>query len=196
MYIAIAGNISTGKTSLTRILSQRLGFKALYESAGENPYLSDFYRDMSTYSLQSQIFFLSRKLAQREALLSGQDIIQDRTLYEDGIFARALFGAGFMSPRDYQTYRELFESVIQILPHPDRLIYIKASVTTIFERIKVRNEFGEELVPLEYLNRLYSLYEEWISGYNLSPVTMTSGDDLDWASDSQLLESLIDRLKL
>lgn len=196
MYIAIAGNISTGKTTLTRILSQRLGFKALCESAGENPYLSDFYRDMGTYSFQSQIFFLSRRLAQREALLSGQDIIQDRTVYEDAIFARALFDAGFMSPRDYQTYRELFESVIEILPHPDRLIYIKASVTTIFERAKVRGNFDEGQATLEYLDSLNLLYEEWISGYNLSPVTTTSGDDLDWGSDSQLLESLIDRLKL
>lgn len=196
MYIAVAGNISAGKTSLTRMLSQRLGFKALYESARENPYLSDFYRDMGTYSFRSQIFFLSRKLAQREALLTGQDIIQDRTVYEDGIFARALFGAGFMSPRDYQTYREVFESVIQLLPHPDRLVYIKVSVSTILRRIEVRNELGEEQVPLEYLSRLYSLYEEWISGYNLSPVTTTYGDDLDWGSDSQLLESIIDRLKL
>ncbi|MBT9132759.1 MAG: Deoxyadenosine/deoxycytidine kinase [Firmicutes bacterium] len=196
MYVAIAGNICSGKTTLTEILSQRLGFRPLYESTRENPYLSDFYRDMANHSFQSQIFFLSCKLAQHEALLSGQNIIQDRTVYEDGIFARALFDAGFMHPRNYETYRKLYESIIEILPHPDRLIYIKASVATILERIKVRNNFGEGTAPLKYLNRLNLLYEEWISAYNLSPVAVVPGDEIAFISEGDVLERLIRGLRL
>jgi len=196
MYIAIAGNICAGKSSLTRVLSQRFGFNALYESATENPYLSDFYRNMANYNFQSQIFFLSCKLAQREVLLSGQNVIQDRTIYEDAIFARALFDLGYMELRDYQTYMKLHKAVVEILPYPDHLIYIKVSLSTIIERVKARNEFSEELVSWDYVSKLNSLYEEWISGYHLSALTTVSGDRLDWVPASQVVESLVSSLKV
>jgi len=180
--IAIAGNIGVGKSTLTRLLADNLGWTPFYEAVDDNPYLADFYRDMPQWSFHSQIFFLSRRLRLLRNMLSHPGtVIQDRTIYEDAeIFARNLFQRSNMSKRDYHVYRGLYEEFIQFLPAPDLLIYLKASVPTLIERIHRRGrDFEQEVSPL-YLQQLNELYEAWIEDFTLCPILIVPADDFDF----------------
>ncbi len=163
--IGIAGNIGVGKTTLTRKLAQRLGWEAHFESVIDNPYLSDFYADMHRWSFNLQIYFLAHRFrSQKQIIEGGKNAIQDRTIYEDvEIFARSLYEQGYMDERDFRTYRDLFDNMVPFLPKIDLIIYLKASVDSLVERIRQRGRDFEKTIQREYLEYLNRAYEQWIA---------------------------------
>ena len=189
-FIAIAGNVGVGKSTLTELLSSYLCWEPFYEAVDDNPYLADFYRDMKTWSFHSQIFFLSRRLQHHRQILERPGTVtQDRTVYEDAeVFARNLYLQGNMSERDYSSYRALYESVIHILPPPDLVIYLKASVPTLQERIRARGRDFEQSISADYLAQLNQLYDEWIERFPLCPVLTIPTDNIDFAHRQDHLE--------
>jgi deoxyadenosine/deoxycytidine kinase len=197
VYIAIAGNIGAGKSSLTRILSERYALAPVYEVVDENPYLEDFYRDMRRYAFHSQIFFLSARLDQHLRLVNrAERVIQDRTVYEDAaVFARNLYEEGVMDGRDYKSYRRMYEAIAQALRPPDLLIYLRASLPTLRERIEKRGRAYERSIGDDYLLRLNRLYEAWIGGYALSDKVVVEADDLDYVGRSDDLDRLLAMLE-
>ncbi|MHB2151036.1 deoxynucleoside kinase [Calditrichota bacterium LG25] len=164
LYVAIAGNIGAGKTTLTRMLSQKLGWKAYYEKVIDNPYLEDFYKDMNRWSFHLQIFFLSHRFkTQQEITEWPGSCIQDRSIYEDAeIFAATLHKQGFMSDRDFENYKALFEIMTSYLRKPDLIIYLQASTERLFQHIKKRGRAYEQQIDRDYLEQLNQAYEEWI----------------------------------
>jgi deoxyadenosine/deoxycytidine kinase len=197
-FIAVAGNVGVGKSTLTTMLAEKFGWEPFYEAVGDNPYLADFYKDMRRWSFHSQIFFLSRRLRHHHQLLrSPNSVVQDRSVYEDAeIFARNLYEQGNMGDRDYCSYRELYEVLVLFLPPPDLVVYLKASVPTLLERIRKRGrDFEREISPL-YLQQLNELYNAWIEDFTLCPVVTIPADDLDFVrfnghldvSGNQILE--------
>ena len=164
LYVAIAGNIGAGKTTLTRMLSQKLGWKAYYEKVIDNPYLEDFYKDMSRWSFHLQIYFLSHRFkSQQEITEWPGSCIQDRSIYEDvEIFATTLHKQGFMSDRDFENYKALFEIMATYLRKPDLIIYLQASTDRLFEHIKKRGRAYEQKIDRAYLEQLNQAYEDWI----------------------------------
>jgi len=189
-FIAVAGNIGVGKSTLTALLSDRLGWEAFYEAVDDNPYLADFYGDMRGWSFHSQVFFLSRRLRHHRQLLDRPGtVVQDRTVYEDAeIFAENLFRQGHMAERDYRTYRELYEAMGLFLPNPNLVIYLRASVATLQQRIRMRGRDYEQEVPSEYLEQLNRLYEEWIEEFSLCPVLTVPSDNLDFVKYNAHME--------
>ncbi len=189
-FITIAGNVGVGKSTLTALLSQRLGWVPFYEAVDDNPYLADFYKDMRRWSFHSQIFFLSRRLRHhRQILDQSRPAIQDRSVYEDAeIFAKNLYLRGYMSARDYRSYRELYEAVALFLPPPDLVVYLRASVPTLQHRIALRGRDFEREIPTEYLEQLNELYEEWAQTFNLCPMLTVPADDLDFVKWPEHLE--------
>jgi deoxyadenosine/deoxycytidine kinase len=183
-FVAIAGNIGVGKSTLVNMLCQRLESQPFYEPVSENPYLADFYTDMAAWSFHSQIFFLTRRLrAHYELAQYAGSVVQDRSVYEDAeIFAQNLYVQGYLKPRDYETYRELYETAMQLLPPPDLLIYLRASVPTLLARIAGRGREFERSISAEYLQGLNNLYEGWISNFVLCPVLTIPADDLDFVA--------------
>lgn len=180
--IAIAGNMGVGKSTLTRLLAKDFGWTPFYEAVDDNPYLVDFYRDMRQWSFHSQVFFLSRRLRyQREIANHPGPVVQDRSIYEDAeIFARNLHQRGNMSQRDYQVYRDLYDEFIQFLPQPDLVVYLKASLPTLIERIHRRGrDFEQDVSPL-YLQQLNELYNAWIEDFTLCPILIVPADNLDF----------------
>jgi deoxyadenosine/deoxycytidine kinase len=171
-YIVIAGNIGVGKSSLVGLLSEHLGFKPFYEPVNDNPYLADFYGDMPAWAFHSQIYFLTRRLRIHHQLLAIQDsVIQDRSVYEDAeIFACNLYLQGAINKRDYGLYQDLYQVLIEFLPPPDLVIYLKASVETLLTRIASRGRDYERSISLDYLAQLNKLYETWVSSFNLCPL--------------------------
>lgn len=163
MYIAIAGNIGSGKTSLTEILTHRLGATSYYEE-GNNPYIGDFYEDMSRWSFNFQIYFLGSRIQQSIAMAGQQgDIVQDRTIYEDAhIFADNLHQMGLMSTRDFETYMKIFRLSTNLILKPDLLIYLRASVPTLVSQIQRRGRVYEMSIDIDYLDRLNRKYNHWI----------------------------------
>jgi deoxyadenosine/deoxycytidine kinase len=194
--VLVAGNIGAGKTSLTERLGQRLGWHTAYESVEDNPYLPDFYGDMRAWSFHLQIFFLGHRARQHERLSSmTTSAIVDRSIYEDAhIFARALHELGNMSTRDHEAYRNLYQLVVNKLPRPDLLIYIKTSVPTLRRRIAQRGRAMETGITDEYLALLGRYYEEWIAAFDICPVLTVPGDDLDFVRYPQHLEIISDRV--
>ena len=186
MYVAISGNIGSGKSSLTRMLAERYGFRPVYEPYAENPYLEDFYKDMRRYSFHSQIYFLSKRLEQHLSLVNGaMYVIQDRTVFEDaGVFARNLYESGQMQERDWQTYLGLYRGILPALRVPDLLIHIDASLPTLQRRIAVRGRGYEQSIPEAYLADLNTLYARWIAAYDHSPVIRVDGDERDFVHDA------------
>ncbi|GAB4573492.1 MAG: deoxynucleoside kinase [Anaerolineae bacterium] len=186
-FVGVAGNIGVGKSSLTGMLSNALGWEPFYEANAENPYLADFYQDMERWSFHSQIFFLSRRLQHHRQLVDHPgSVLQDRTVYEDAeIFAQNLYRQGHMSQRDYETYRALYEGVSAFLPPPDLLIYLRARVGTLVERIAMRGRSYERQISIEYLTLLNELYENWIAGWTACPVLILSADDLDFVHNDE-----------
>lgn len=184
-FIAVAGNMGVGKTSLVEFLHQRYGFEPVYEPYMDNPYLDDFYQDMPRWGFQSQVYFLSHKFRLHMALsASDGTVVQDRTIYEDAeIFAENLYRTKCMSKRDYETYMELYRTMRRALQPPDLMIYLRCSVRATRQRIKRRGRPSEQSIPLKYLKNLNGLYEEWFNGYDQSPKLLWDSERLDYLTD-------------
>jgi len=182
LFVAVAGNIGVGKSSLTQILSERLGWRAFFEAADENPYLADFYAHMRRWSFHSQIFFLGRRLQDHLRILAcPEPAVQDRVIYEDAeIFARNLYQRGDLPERDYRSYRTLYEGLIQSLQPPDLIVYLEASVSTLQTRIRYRGREYERATPPSYLATLNELYHHWGATFDLCPVLTIPTDELDF----------------
>jgi deoxyadenosine/deoxycytidine kinase len=197
MFIAIAGNIGAGKSTLTGILAERYALTPVYEAVEENPYLEDFYRDMRRYAFHSQMFFLAKRLEQHlNTVNPGNRVIQDRTVYEDaGIFARNLFDEGIMDARDYGSYCRMFEAVKRALRPPDLLVYLRASLPTLRDRIRQRGRDYEEQISDPYLERLNRLYDRWFDAYDLSDKELIDADTLDFVNHPADLERVLRRLE-
>ena len=183
-FIAVAGNIGVGKSTLVEMLSNRLGWQPLYEPVETNPYLADFYADMPAWSFHSQVYFLALRLRVHLQIIGhATSVILDRSVYEDfEIFAYNLFLQGVLSDRDHNTYRELYRSLIEFLPPPDLLIYLRASSDTLLKRIAFRGRDYERSISSDYLGGLNNLYERWISTFNLCPVLTVPADQLDFVA--------------
>lgn len=196
-FIAVAGNIGVGKSTLVEMLCQRLSWKPFYEPVTENPYLPDFYEDMQTWAFHSQIFFLTHRLrAHRNLLDHPTSVIQDRSVYEDAeIFAHNLFRQKQMSDRDYDTYRELYRVLSEFLPPPDLVIYLRASVPTLQRRIQHRGRNYERTIASEYLTQLNELYESWIDNFNLCPVLTIPADDVDYVEHPGHLDLIVQKVQ-
>ena len=187
MYIAIAGNIGSGKSTLTGLLAERYRLHPVYEAVEENPYLADFYQDMKSWAFHSQVFFLAKRLDQHLSEINRRArIVQDRTVFEDAhVFARNLYQAGYFCERDWSTYNALFEGVARALRRPDLLIYIHAGVATLKARIAKRGRAYERSIPESYLAALNQLYEEWVGGIKDVPVLTLPGDELDFVENPE-----------
>jgi deoxyadenosine/deoxycytidine kinase len=195
-FVAIAGNIGVGKSTLTGLLAQQLKWEPFYEAVEDNPYLADFYQDMRQWSFHSQIFFLSRRLRHHRALLDHPNsVVQDRSVYEDAeIFARNLYRQGNMGERDYKSYRELYEVLTMFLPSPDLVVYLRASVSTLQRRIAQRGREFEREISTDYLGQLNELYEEWIANFRLCPVLTVPADDLDFVQNHAHLDLITSKI--
>ncbi len=182
MHVAIAGNIGSGKTTLTRKLSKEFGWKPHYEDVESNPYLHSFYEDMRRWSFNLQIYFLNSRFRQIiEIRRNGINVIQDRTIYEDSyIFAPNLHAMSLMSTRDFENYLSLFELMSSFIQPPDLLIYLRASVPTLVQQIQNRGREYEESIRLDYLKHLNERYENWINGYNLGKLLVINSDKMDF----------------
>jgi len=180
-FIAIAGNIGSGKTTLTKLLADRYHWDPYYESVSDNPYLVDFYADMRRWSLPLQVFFLSKRAQAHKNILKGNaSAVQDRSIYEDAhIFARTLFEAGHMDSRDHDNYQALYGTITKALPPPDIVVYVRRSVKCLMQRIVERGREYEKNISEEYLEHLNRCYDEWIGSYNLGKVLRVEADDLD-----------------
>lgn len=190
--VLVAGNIGTGKTSLTERLGERLGWKTAYESVIDNPYLGDFYQDMDAWSFHLQIYFLGHRAQQHlELVRSGTSAIADRSIYEDvKIFARALYQQGSLSERDYRSYQRVFQLIADHLPEPDLLIYLVAPPEILLRRISERGREIESGISLEYLSLLDSFYNDWMDTFNLCPVLKIRSDDLDFVHKPKHLDTV------
>ena len=193
-YIAVAGNMGAGKSSLVHFLCSHFDVEPFYEPNEENPYLKDFYVDMRRLAFHSQVHFLCHKFRIHQALARARGrrtVVQDRTIYEDAeIFAYNLHRSRRMSKRDFETYMALYHSMLDALEPPDLLIYLSAPLRTIRQRIKLRGRPEEQEVPVSYIRRLNQLYEEWFSRYDLSPTVVIQTERMDYVTD------LMDRLDL
>jgi deoxyadenosine/deoxycytidine kinase len=196
-FIAVAGNIGVGKSTLVEMICNRLDCQPFYEPVTENPYISDFYKDMRTWSFHSQVFFLTHRLRiHQELVRSSGSVIQDRSIYEDAeIFAHNLFVQGTLSERDYTTYRSLYRTLAEYLPPPDLMIYLRASVPTLLKRITLRNRDYERKIAPEYLTQLNDLYENWINHFTLCPVLTVPADDLDYVAHPSHLELIASKVQ-
>lgn len=189
-YLAVAGNIGSGKSTLVQFLANQYGFRAFLEPNDENPYLEDFYRDMQQYAFHSQVFFLTHKFRLHQEL-EGQTgpVVLDRTLYEDAeIFAASLYESGKFSERDYELYRALYRNMCRSLRPPDLLIYLRCPLATLKKRIFIRNRKMEQDIPTVYLKNLQKKYDDWIKRYDQGELIVLETDKLDYTSD------LIDRI--
>ena len=197
VFVAIAGNIGAGKSSLTRLLGKHFRWEPYYESVDDNPYLSDFYADMERWSFHLQIYFLANRFKSHKQMLeSGKSVIQDRTIYEDAeIFARNLYEIGKMGERDYRNYVSLFHVMMEYLKGPDLLIYLQASVDTLLEKIAKRGRDFEKGIQREYLETLNRHYEDWISRYKTGPLLVVPCDNLDFVANRGDLETIITLVK-
>lgn len=194
--IVVAGNIGAGKTSLAERIGSRLGWKTAFESVADNPYLSDFYADMKSWSFHLQIFFLGHRASQYLELCNApQSAVLDRSIYEDAyIFARALYAMNNLSERDYLAYQRVFDLVVKHLPPPDLLIYLRAPVKVLMERIHRRGRSIEAGITAEYLSLLESYYDDWMGSFDLCPVLTIRTDDLDFVHRPRHLDIVIQRI--
>ena len=195
--ILVAGNIGSGKTSLTERIGARLSWLTAYESVVDNPYLPDFYANMREWAFHLQIYFLGHR--PQPHLQMAQDprsAIIDRSIYEDAhIFARALHHLGNINERDYQTYRHLYQLVVKRLPPPSLLVYLKAPVSVLMDRIQQRGREIETGIDEDYLTLLDTYYDEWIQSFDLCPVLTLRSDSLDFVHDPKHLNEVVNRIQ-
>jgi deoxyadenosine/deoxycytidine kinase len=196
-FVAIAGNIGVGKSTLTGILAEAFSWKPFYEAVDENPFLADFYADMKRWSFHSQVFFLSRRLQHHRQLVDHPgSVVQDRSVYEDAeIFAQNLYNQGQMSARDYQAYHDLYDGIRAFLPPPDLLIYLKSSVETLLARIKLRGRDFERDISPDYLQRLNGLYDDWIDRWDACPVLVIPADEMDFQHDTTARDVIVNGVR-
>lgn len=190
-FVAVAGNIGVGKSSLVEFLQAHYGFEPVWEPFADNPYLDDFYADMKAWAFHSQLYFLTHKFRLHQGLSERiETVVQDRTIYEDAeIFATNLYRRKLMTSRDFQTYMDLYEGMKSVLRPPDLLIYLRCSVRAIRRRIKKRARPSEQAIPTKYLRDLNRLYEEWVERYDMSPVLIWDSERMDYLTD------LVDQLE-
>jgi len=193
MHVAIAGNIGSGKTTLTALLSKHYKWDAHFEDVDDNPYLNDFYNDMQRWSFNLQVYFLNSRFSQiLEIRESGKDVIQDRTIYEDAfIFAPNLHSMGLMTTRDFENYFSLFNLIESFIAPPDILIYLRASVPTLVSQIQQRGREYEEAIRLDYLKRLNERYEAWISTYNKGNLLIIDVNENNFKNENEDLGKII-----
>jgi len=196
-FVAIAGNIGVGKSTLVEKLAQMNGWQAYFEPVAENPYLEDFYENMKAWAFQSQVFFLSHRLRMHLDLLENPvSVIQDRSVYEDAeIFAANLFQQGQMSERDYSSYIKLYGLLSDMLRPPDLVIYLRASVPVLQRRIASRGRDFESQIDDQYLEQLNQLYENWIDGFSLCPVLTVPTDQMDFVAHNGHLELIMEKMQ-
>lgn len=196
-YVVLAGNIGAGKSTLVEMMCERFSWKAYYEPVAENPYLERFYGDMKRWAFHSQVYFMTHRVKAHHALAGDPfSVVQDRSIYEDAeVFARNLYEQGHMSEDDYATYRELYRVFTCLLPVPDLVVYLRASVKTLQQRISQRGRGFEASIPDEYLDGLNRLYEDWIESFDLAPVLVVPGDSLDFVANSADLHRILDRVE-
>lgn len=196
MHLAIAGNIGSGKTTLTRLLAKQMKWKPYYESVDDNPYLDSFYDDMKRWSFNLQVYFLNSRFRQVvEIRKSDKTIIQDRTIYEDAyIFAPNLHQMNLMTTRDFDNYISLFELMSSFIEAPDLLIYLRASVSTLVSQIASRGRDYEESIRIDYLKKLNERYEEWITNYTHGKLLIIDVDNIDFANNPEDLGMIIEKI--
>jgi hypothetical protein len=202
VFVAVAGNIGSGKSSLTKLLCDHFGWKPFFESVEDNPYLSDFYADMERWSFHLQVYFLSNRFRCHKSITEGEEsVVLDRVIYEDAeIFARNLYEIGKMSERDYKNYVALYGVMTQYLEAPDLLIYLRASVDTLLKQISLRGRDYEQSIAREYLEQLNRHYESWSSRYNLGPTLVIEAGKVDFVNKTEdfdrIAELVGNRLRL
>ncbi len=196
-FCAVAGNIGSGKSTLTRLLADRLAWRPYYEHVDGNPYLADFYARMDRWSFHLQIYFLSKRFQHHQEIMAiPESVIQDRTIYEDAeIFARNLHENGYLDDRDFENYCELFGIMTQFLEPPDLLIYLRTSVPVLEDRIRTRGRDYEQTIPTAYLEQLDGHYEDWIARYDLSPVLIVETDARNLVDEEAELIKVADRVQ-
>jgi deoxyadenosine/deoxycytidine kinase len=197
LFVAVAGNIGAGKSSLARLLGERFQWKPYFESVDDNPYLADFYGDMSRWSFHLQIYFLANRFkCHKEIVESSESVIQDRSIYEDAeIFARNLYDIGKMTERDYTNYVSLFHVMMEYLKPPDLMIYLRANIDTLVKQISKRGRDFEQGIQRSYLETLNALYEDWITRYKLGPLLIIESDNLDFVNNKIDLDYILASVK-
>lgn len=197
LFITVAGNVGAGKSTLTKLVGEKLGFETHFEKVDGNPYLEDFYGDQEKWGFHLQLYFLAQRFKQQKEIdNNGLNNIQDRSIYEDvEIFARNLFDNKKMSKRDYITYRDLFNDMVPHLRRPDLMIYLDGSIDTIVHRIGLRGREMEKAVDLDYWTNLHNRYERWIGEYDQSPVLYVNINETDLINNPKHLDMLCDEIK-
>jgi deoxyadenosine/deoxycytidine kinase len=195
-HIAVAGNIGAGKTTLTAQLAKHYGWQPHFEDVDHNPYLADFYEDMTRWSFNLQVYFLNHRLQQLLTIRGGKEIvIQDRTIYEDAhIFAPNLYDMGLMTKRDFDNYASFFDALKQMVSPPDLLIYLKASIPKLVDQIQKRGRDYEENIRLDYLKRLNGFYDKWIDNYTDGPLLIIDVDKLDFTTRDEDFADVVRRI--
>jgi len=196
MHVAVAGNIGSGKTTLTKLLAKHYKWMPHFEDVDDNPYINDFYNEMQRWSFNLQVYFLNTRFNQiQDIRKSGKNVIQDRTIYEDGyIFAPNLHTMGLMTTRDFENYFALFKSMEEHIPAPDLLIYLRASVPTLVNQIQKRGRDYEDSIRLDYLRKLNERYEAWISTYDLGKMITVDVDENNFSEKKEDLGVIISRI--
>lgn len=195
-FIVVAGNIGSGKTTLTKKLSERLGWKPFFESVQDNPYLEDFYSDMKRWSFPLQVYFLTHRFStHKEIETACASSIQDRSIYEDAnIFARALYEQGDLSSRDYDNYLKLYKTMTNYLNPPTLMIFLKRSLPKLKERIQLRGRDYEQSISLDYLGKLNAYYDDWYENYSEGKSLIVNTDELDFLENEEHFDRLIAKI--
>lgn len=197
VFVTVAGNIGSGKSSLTSMLGEHFNWRPYFESVSDNPYLKDFYKDMKRWSFHLQVYFLSHRFRTHVKIInSKRSVIQDRSIYEDAeIFAKNLFDMGNMSKRDYKNYSALFKEMTAFLKPPDLLVYLRANTETLVNQITIRGRTFEKSIERTYLQLLNDSYEDWIRKYDHSNCIIIESDHLDFVKNPKDLEFIINEIK-